>query len=70
MADQETFDAFHHHEALHTVSVFADMFEKHVRGHGFIQSDAALKGAAERISIELGAFYQLVGVGRAGGVEG
>lgn len=57
MADQESFDSFHHHEALHTVSVFADMFEKHVRGHGFIQSDAALKGA----------LYQLVG---AGGAEG
>ena len=59
--DDQPIDELNRHEVLHTASVVADMFDRHVAEHRYTQSDAELKAAAEKVTDALYGFYQLVG---------
>lgn len=63
MSDRPAIDDFHRHEVLHTASVIADMFERHIVEHIYTQAEPALKDEAERVAQALHDFYQLVGRG-------
>lgn len=54
-------DAFNRHEVLHTASVIADMFDRHIEQHRYTASEPELAEAAAEIGERLSAFYQLVG---------
>lgn len=54
-------DAMSGHEVMHMASVMADMFERHLLDHRFVQQNPVLKEQAEAIGDMLGAFYQQVG---------
>jgi hypothetical protein len=54
-------DAFHAHEVLHTASIIANLFEERIEQHRYTQSEPEIRAAAERLSLQLHDFYQLVG---------
>ena len=55
-------DAFHAHEALDRTFLVSHTFESFVVEHDFVVADPFLKARAEAIALDLGKFYQEVGV--------
>lgn len=49
------------HEALHTSSLATDFFFQNVEEHPAVQHDAELKEAAEKVTMAMADFYQIVG---------
>ena len=49
------------HEALHTSNLAADFFFNNVEKHPVVQHDSELKEAAEKVTIAMADFYQMVG---------
>lgn len=49
------------HEALHTASIIANMFEIHLQEHPFIKQDKNLLKEANKIEDVLWEFYQNIG---------
>jgi len=53
-------DKFGYHEVLHTAHVLMDTWERHIAGHGLMESEPELKAQAEFIGSMMADFYQLV----------
>lgn len=59
--DAASLDSYHAHEALHTSLIVAEMFERYLAEHPYVQAHPALKAEAERLVAGLHGFYQRIG---------
>ena len=54
-------DKFHHHEALHTASIFMDMVARDLCEHRAVEGDTKRLKLAEKAHQALFDLYQLIG---------
>lgn len=57
---KQKIDAFHWHEAIHTVSILEDIFDRQLLQHPVIERDAYLKGLADDAHRAIYELYQAI----------
>lgn len=54
-------DAYSQHEALDRAHLIAEIFDRHLVRHGYIQASPELTRQCEQIAEALGSLYQAIG---------